>query len=188
MKTKTSTKIAINRVGLPLSPSSSWAVEGNLLRLDLLNVTRRVQHHFESERDGHERTYTLRVEVNTTATALLKQYGPTVYQARGVRPATLPQDIPVVPVGNHPSAGRIISVRLQRHMDKAHIPYDSLYGITLIAAMRLGLQAPQRVQMYHEFVAMPLYQDQTPWNIVLKGVSTLLKHHVLCCCHEQHHK
>ena len=45
----------------------------------------------------------------------------------------------------------------------------NLYGITLITILRLGLVTIQREIAYHNFVALPLYEDMAPWNIVFQG-------------------
>ena len=45
----------------------------------------------------------------------------------------------------------------------------TLYGITLITILRLGLVTSQREIAYHNFVALPLYEDMAPWNIVFQG-------------------
>ena len=54
-------------------------------------------------------------------------------------------------------------------MDGALIPYDSVHGITLITLLRLGLLPALRMRAYHQFVALPLYLDMAPWNIVFRG-------------------
>jgi addiction module HigA family antidote len=41
--------------------------------------------------------------------------------------------------------------------------------ITADTALRLGLLAPLRARAYHQFVALPLFQDMAPWNIVFLG-------------------
>ena len=41
--------------------------------------------------------------------------------------------------------------------------------ITLITVLRLGLVESQREIAYHNFVALPLYEDMAPWNIVFQG-------------------
>jgi hypothetical protein len=63
----------------------------------------------------------------------------------------------------------VTSIILTRDTDGALIPYDSVHGITLITGLRLGLLAPLRARAYHQFVALPLYQDMAPWNIVFLG-------------------
>jgi hypothetical protein len=39
----------------------------------------------------------------------------------------------------------------------------------LITILRLGLVQSQREIAYHNFVALPLYEDMAPWNIVFQG-------------------
>ncbi len=63
---------------------------------------------------------------------------------------------------------------LTRAFDDQPIPYTTVYGVTLIAILRLGLLGPMRGKAYHKFVALPLYLDMAPWNIVFVGVRTLL--------------
>jgi hypothetical protein len=63
----------------------------------------------------------------------------------------------------------VTSIILTRDHDGAVIPYASVWGVTLITALRLNLLAPQRLRAYHQFVALPVYLDMTPWNIVFQG-------------------
>jgi hypothetical protein len=44
-----------------------------------------------------------------------------------------------------------------------------VHGITLITLLRLGLLPALRMRAYHQFVALPLYLDMAPWNIVARG-------------------
>ena len=63
-----------------------------------------------------------------------------------------------------------IYVGLTRHENsKFKIPYTTLYSLTLITALRLGLVAPHRDIAYHSFVSLPLYEDMAPWNVVFQG-------------------
>ena len=73
------------------------------------------------------------------------------------------------PEGSHPNRGTITTVYITREHDSWHIPYGTLYGITLITILRLGLVQSQREIAYHNFVALPLYEDMAPWNIVFQG-------------------
>ena len=75
-------------------------------------------------------------------------------------------------VGNHlwPN-GQVSSVYLTRQFDNHHIPYDSIYGITLIAILRLGLVPEHRSELYSEFLKLPIFEDMAPWNIVIWGSS-----------------
>ncbi len=73
-------------------------------------------------------------------------------------------------VGNHPNNGGVVAVFLRRGTDNSFIPYVRLHGISLIAMLRMKLVAQQRAHAYHQFVALPLYQDMAPWNIVFVGV------------------
>lgn len=172
------TEVAVHRLGLPVfqtlqldsQETQFLGVESGVVRVDILSTTRHVNHHFESEKDGHQRKYTLRVQVNETYTDLLRKFGSAAYQPQVVREKKGVTSDNILPIGYHPSGGKALGVKLKRAMDSAMIPYDSLYGITLMTVMRLGLQAPQRLHFYHEFVSLPVYQDETPWNVVLQGV------------------
>ena len=124
-------------------------LSSGMVRVDITNMTRPVNHHFQSEIDGHDRKYTLHVAANGS-----------LADSAGAAVAAL---------GNHPNDGGRISVQLIRSKDKAGIPYTTLHGVTLIALLRLGLLAPLRARAYHQFVALPLYQDMAPWNIVFLG-------------------
>ena len=73
------------------------------------------------------------------------------------------------PEGTHPNRGTMTTVYITREHDSWHIPYGQLYGVTLITILRLGLVEKQREYAYHNFVALPLYEDMAPWNIVFQG-------------------
>ena len=124
-------------------------LSSGVVRVDITNMTRPVNHHFQSEIDGHDRKYVLHVTAN----------GSVADGAGGA----------VAALGNHPNDGGRIGVHLTRAKDKAGIPYTTLHGVTLIALLRLGLLAPLKARAYHQFVALPLYQDMAPWNIVFLG-------------------
>ena len=53
------------------STSALPSAGGSLLRCDVVNMTRHVHHHFDYKKDGHSRTYTMRVERNESATGLV---------------------------------------------------------------------------------------------------------------------
>ncbi len=69
------TKVAVR----PLGHAS---LGGGLIRVDITNMTRDVNHHFESALDGHQRKYRLHVEVNETATTLALAVGAVLYPAK----------------------------------------------------------------------------------------------------------
>lgn len=75
----------------------------------------------------------------------------------------------MLPLGMHPNQHKIVSVRLYRDKDSFFIPYTSIYGITLISLLRLGLHTIQRERLFSSFLHLPLYEDMAPWNIVLMG-------------------
>jgi len=230
-------------------------VTSGVVRVDLARATRHVNHHFQSELDGHARKYTLHVQANVSAAAVLSRH-----LAQGGRSDWLAVNAAAnVPgsrgegvvaglyaqlaAGNHPNQGHttvgdagalaaaaaaaatarvaakaarvargdtsppawveiedelagplaeaaattagkrggaaatqpydllpgVTSVILTRDMDGAFIPYDSVHGITLISLLRLGLLSQLRMRAYHQFVALPLYLDMAPWNIVAVG-------------------
>jgi hypothetical protein len=140
--------------------------ETHMVRVDVINMTRHVHHHFDYRKDGHNRKYNMHVLRNDTFTR----------QARALRQKDqLVGDVyrqtvkALFPEGSHPNRGTITTVYITREHDSWHIPYGTLYGITLITILRLGLVQSQREIAYHNFVALPLYEDMAPWNIVFQG-------------------
>jgi len=75
----------------------------------------------------------------------------------------------MLPLGSHPNQHRIVDVHLLRDRDDFPIPYVTIYGVTLIAALRLGLENHIRDSLFQSFLNLPLYEDMAPWNIVLMG-------------------
>ena len=75
----------------------------------------------------------------------------------------------LLPLGMHCNQHEIVSVRLYRDKDSFFIPYTSIYGVTLISLLRLGLEKKQRERLFSSFLRLPLYEDMAPWNIVLMG-------------------
>jgi hypothetical protein len=167
-----------------------------LVRSDIMNMTRHVHHHYDYAKDGHTRTYTMRVEINETITAqTIESLGPSltsldlsapesVQEPNGVvlfSPARDPSSPRIsynvlgadeghlLPPGAHPNQHKIVTVHLLRDRDGFPIPYTSIYGITLISTLRLGLISKQRNRMFGSFLKLPLYEDMAPWNIVLMG-------------------
>lgn len=108
------------------------------------------------------RRYQLQVNVNDTATELHRLHS-------HARLAVAPDQFHMAK-GNHPNHGRVVSVHLIRQFDKSDIPYVTVHGVTLITMLRLGLLSPLVTRAYHQFVALPLYEDMAPWNIVFLGV------------------
>ena len=202
-----------------------------LVRCDILNMTRNVHHHYDYAKDGHKRTYTMRVEIDRNLT----EAASSVFSPLGVkslsaahpfslpsngtllsrkelpvawREAALEKSLPVtedvlivplngvdstsvfdalhlgkvhakpgaefalnLPLGFHPNNGQIVSVQLQRNTDSYPIPYTTIHGITLITAIRLGLEVTIRDRLFGNFLNLSLYEDMAPWNIVLMGRS-----------------
>ena len=137
----------------------------NMVRVDIVNMTRSVNHHFDYAKDGHQRKYKMHVERNVSS--VLYKHG-VVDQDDGNR-----NSLQIVrsnmKEGQHSNRGMVIDVYITRQHDKWHIPYGQLYGITLITILRMGLVDSQRTAAYHRFVNLPLYEDMAPWNIVFQG-------------------
>jgi hypothetical protein len=149
-------------VASPVADGGSWSLGSGLVRVDIVNMTRHVNHHFQSEIDGHERTYTLHVQGNSSAVDLLaSKLGPSSKDTGAIYGQ--------LDHGNHPNAGGVMSVRLYRDKDSAFIPYVTVHGVTLITVLRLGLLSQLRPRAYSQFVHLPLYEDMAPWNIVFLG-------------------
>ena len=154
-----------------------------LTRIDITNMTRGVHHHFDYAKDGHKRTYTMRVYQNSTQTddisdilgnpskAISKPDRDKVtlwYRDAG---SLLPiSKYIVLPQGSHPNFDSIVNVNLMRASTiPFYIPYTSIYGVTLITVLRLGLETSQREELFSKFINLSLYEDMAPWNIVLMG-------------------
>jgi hypothetical protein len=155
-----------------------------LIRCDIVNMTRHVHHHYNYAKDGHTRTYTMRVEVNNTETHSASFEVGDVSSCAPVRDGEAVKLVQrqdsshsssqspesyTLPLGMHPNQHEVVSVRLYRDKDSFPIPYTSIYGITLISILRLGLDAGQRERLFSSFLKLPLYEDMAPWNMVLMG-------------------
>ena len=105
----------------------------------------------------------MHVQANATAAAA----DAVLRAARGAADAPLPPP----PKGHHRVGGRSVYVGLTRDNDGAAIPYEEIKSITLIALLRLGLAPSLRRRAYAQFVALPLYEDMAPWNIVQQGAN-----------------
>lgn len=155
-----------------------------LARIDLVNITRRVHHHFDWSRDGHKRTYTLHVDVNKSASSMVGRpligsqlvHSSSVSMSGGGGRLELHTDYfstnTDLVFGHHVNNGEVVHVHLTRDEDLSYIPYGAIQSITLIAAIRLGLVSVQRKRAFSSFVRLPLYEDMAPWNVAFKG-STL---------------
>eukprot|EP00753_Platysulcus_tardus_P015960 PLAT5353.1.p1 GENE.PLAT5353.1~~PLAT5353.1.p1 ORF type:complete len:1003 (-),score=555.10 PLAT5353.1:96-2963(-) len=139
------------------------------LRLDVVNLTRSVNHHFRSEMDGHRRKYTLHVSRNVTATRWLTR-ATTADNSVAMSDSAVRAQLQRW-AGNHVNGDSVISVVLTRQKDSSLIPYSTLRSITLISLLRLELVSSQRTQAYESFLKLPLYIDMAPWNIVMQGRS-----------------
>ena len=112
-----------------------------MVRVDIVNMTRNVHHHFDYQRDGHQRRYKMHVVRNST----LSKMAAKMRTKRGIGGKPLAGDAyrkavaEIVPEGSHPNRGTITSVYITREHDSWHIPYGTLYGITLITVLRLGV-------------------------------------------------
>lgn len=168
-----------------------------LVRCDIVNMTRHVHHHYDYSKDGHSRTYTMRIKVNQTlGDTVMSSIGDpshtsthansngivlrtithnSIYSNRDTESAAeVPQDGLQLPLGYHPNQHSVVGVHLLRDRDSFPIPYTNIYGVTLISALRLGLEHTLRDRMFKSFLKMPLYEDMAPWNVVLMGQVSLL--------------
>jgi hypothetical protein len=113
----------------------------HMVRVDIVNMTRHVHHHFDYQKDGHQRRYKMHVLRNSTLTKLAAQMRKK--QGSGGKPlagdAYRKALAKMVPEGSHPNRGTVTSVYITREHDAWHIPYGTLYGITLITVLRLGV-------------------------------------------------
>ena len=137
----------------------------NMVRVDVVNMTRNVNHHFDYAKDGHQRKYKMHVERNISK--VLYQSGASKYAGSNSNSMQIVHSN--MQEGQHSNRGMVINVYITRQHDKWHIPYGQLYGITLITILRMGLVESQRTAAYHRFVNLPLYEDMAPWNIVFQG-------------------
>jgi hypothetical protein len=151
-----------------------------LVRLDVVEMIRKVHHHFDWAKDGHRRTYTMRINVNESfavpriGIALIPGSwhdpanggGTIVWHDSGGAKMRVR-----LPFGHHVSNGRVVHVRLTRDHDAGYIPYGVIRAFTLICAFRLGLVKSQIEEVYGDFVKLPLYEDMAPWNIALAAGS-----------------
>jgi hypothetical protein len=161
-----------------------------MMRCDIVNMTRHVHHHFDYARDGHSRTYTMHIGINQTATDLISYFlkSHTDWKVHDIALMTHRMDkegvmlmlpdvtngdgpVTTLALGNHPCQHHITSVQLFRDKDRWRIPYTSIYGVTLITALCMGLKPVLRDRLFQEFLRLPLYEDMAPWNIVLFGKS-----------------
>jgi hypothetical protein len=166
-----------------------------MIRCDIVNMTRHVHHHYDYAKDGHSRTYTMRITVNVSEThrvtshegiidpsraishvdqngvhlSLLDNTAGASHLSKALVPSSNTDKKVDLELGHHPCQHQIVSVRLYRDRDGFPIPYTSIYGVTLITALRLGLHPALRERLFHSFLRLPLYEDMAPWNIVLMG-------------------
>jgi hypothetical protein len=181
--------------------SSKNSIRIPILRCDIMNMTRHVHHHYDYAKDGHTRTYTMRVEVNETMTStaieqlnqldkpfddryrdknidlsnsFVKLHPNGVYLSLSPEhlsrssvemQANASLDIDhnrgnidrnglTLPPGAHPNQHKLTTVYLYRDRDDFPIPYTSLYGVTLISALRLGLEVSQRERLFDSFLKL----------------------------------
>lgn len=76
-------------------------ISSGIVRVDLVNLVRHVNHHFQSDIDGHSRKYTLRVKANYTAGVLL---------ASMKLPGSVTSTYDALPHGNHPNHGHTVQL------------------------------------------------------------------------------
>lgn len=177
-----------NADSLSLMKTYNGALDFPMMRCDIVNMTRHVHHHFDYAQDGHSRTYTMHIGINQTATDLISYFlkSHTDWTVHDIALMTHRMDnegvmlmlpdvtngdgpVTTLALGNHPCQHHITSVHLFRDKDRWRIPYTSIYGVTLITALRMGLKPVLRDRLFQEFLRLPLYEDMAPWNIVLFG-------------------
>jgi hypothetical protein len=165
-------------------------------------MTRNVHHHYEYAKDGHKRTYKMRVEVDGPLSLEAKSVFASSQSSRythireniflsnfhykmtsdGILLSTLPvnnepissndsvvslkealakrttdeqpsassemsylgKSKALLPLGAHPNNDNIVTVHLMRNTDSFPIPYTTIHGVTLISAIRLGLEPSLR--------------------------------------------
>lgn len=103
--------------------TSVLSISSGLVRVDIANLTRHVNHHFQSDIDGHSRKYTLRVQANYSAGADIAGYMRDT-GLDGVRDLTTAPGnsasstgsgvdaiYSLLPAGNHPNHGHTIAFR-----------------------------------------------------------------------------
>jgi len=148
-----------------------------LLRVDLVKMTRPVNHHFDYARDGHKRKYIMHLARNDSVlvdplNAAPWEHAKGLQQRIAGNPWTGASGLPL---GFHHNAGGMVGLYLTRDhaltgaSRNRYIPYMVIRAITLIAVLRLGLVAELKDHAYRDFVKLPLYEDMAPWNIVFQG-------------------
>ena len=239
------TSILLTPMQSPESRSRNSQALWPFVRCDIMNMTRKVHHHYDYKKDGHKRTYTMEIRVNDTLTQEIQSYlevtdvssvhsfenangniilsrqqdiadsegkflidqvhsryeylhpfmarnqngtsssdGRPGDAFREVHEVNMSEESPrenqfmdkysndkfvQLPAGCHPNQHYIVSVSLYREKDDWPIPYNSIYGVTLITLLRLGLDDSLRERFFSSFMQLPLYEDMAPWNIVLMG-------------------
>ena len=64
-------------------------------------------------------------------------------------------------------------------LSRCRARYTTIYAVTLIALLRIGLVTALRQRFYAQFVRLPLYEDMAPWNIVLQASQHAYTPHTL---------
>ena len=57
---------------------------------------------------------------------------------------------------------------LIRTNDDSRITYDK-FGISLVAALRLGVSQETKSRLYDQFIKIPIFEDMAPWNIQFRA-------------------
>jgi len=104
-------------------------------------MSRIAHHHFDYKKDGHSRVYEMTFTSKAAAERPSKASDP---------------EQPYIPGQLH----------LLRREDDHRIPFGELRAVSLIALLRMGVHTTHRRRFYKSFVAMPLFEDMAPWNIV----------------------
>ena len=164
VKAGSAAHLSVSLVGLGAASDSSSSNDV-IVRVDVVNATRTVHHHYDYGKDGHKRTYTMRIVARGDDE---KAKGGVVGPGGGTASKEGDTDAAkrMFPILNN---GRWTDVTLVRDSDRHLIPYKEIKSLTLIAVLRMGLASPLKKHAYESFLRLPLYEDMAPWNIVLQG-------------------
>ena len=153
----------------------------SIVRVELQNMTRTVHHHFDYERDGHQRTY--RMACYGPANMHLERTEddspiPYTFCAKWLSKVKRAEHLRRHNMPGAPLYSKLLSLRklVLRDCPPPHgAAVDSPhghpihYGLTLITILRLGVTQPTNDMLYDGFVHMSLYEDMAPWNIFFEA-------------------
>lgn len=140
-----STQLSFTKMSISVSGGAAGSISVPLIRCDIVNMTRKVHHHYDYAKDGHSRTYTMKVLVNESigsdvsasvgagsASSLSSIY--TTLTAQGIKYSSAAivegtsqyASYAMLPLGSHINRDRVLSVHLYRDRDLSHSLYQSL--------------------------------------------------------------